>query len=360
MQPKNGHHARGNGSHTIQDSETFMAFAPETIKRPPPPPEQGEILDVILRMHSDLVEYGQRRAEVSRDVEVNLDDLAALEEHASAMAEDAYREPYDPSKSKEHELREAEFKKLQHLHPEAELQVNYAAADAFRLEEERAAVKSQMTAPTVPQVLMISAVAGLSLTIAPTLHDYVFITMSDDVLNWAISLLSATVYGVFITWGILEADDASGRRSVRNWLGLVGGIGVPVGLGILRVANATGGGEILFAVALTIVEVGIVLLLESRARTLRVAYQEWAAQQAALKDVNDRLEAAAAHLELCRQRLAQISAAITAHIRHVEELAVRNFNIEKIRKDAVRAVRDGYFAGLAANRGYLRGGRRGG
>ena len=49
---------------------------------------------------------------------------------------------------------------------------------------------------------------------------------------------------------------------------------------------------------------------------------------------------------------------IDSHIRLVEELSIRNQNIDRIKADAVKAVRDGYFEGLAANRGYLRGAGR--
>lgn len=340
----------GNGASSVHNVE-----AP---KGPFSRPAQGEIVDVILRMHSDLFDHGRKRAELSRDVEPKEHDLRGLEEHAEAMANEAYREPYDPEKNEEHKLREAEYQALKGTQPEAELAVSFAEADVAKLEDEMSQAKSNMRPPTKPQVLMVSAVAGLALTIAPTLHDYVFITMKDDVSNWAISLLSAMIYGVFITWGLLDSDDEGGRRTVRNWLGLAGGIGVPVGLGILRSANAVGAAEILFAVALTIVEIGIVLLLESRAVTLRVAYQEWAAQQAVLRDITIRLEAARMNLDRCKEKLEDINKAITNHIRLVEELSVRNFNIEKIKADAIKAVRDGYFEGLAINRGYLRGVRR--
>jgi hypothetical protein len=350
----------GNGAHTGQANAMngSTVVNDQTRQSPFARPAHAEIVDIILRMHSDLFEHGRKRAELSRDVEPQEHDLRSLEEHAEAMANEAYREPYDPDKNEEHKLREAEYQSLKGAQPEAELAVSFAEADVAKLEDEISQAKSNMRPPIKPQVLMVSAVAGLALTIAPTLHDYVFITMKDYVLNWAISLLSASIYGVFITWGLLDSDDEGGRRTARNWLGLAGGIGVPVGLGILRSANAVGGAEILFAVALTIVEIGIVLLLESRALTLRTAYQEWATQQAVLKNITVRLDAARTHLARCKEKLDEISKAIATHIRLVEELAVRNFNIEKIKADAIKAVRDGYFEGLAINRGYLRGVRR--
>ena len=350
MQSTNGHSTNGNGT----GAGTSTVFIEERQQTPFSRPVQGKVADVVLRMHNDLVEYGRQRAKMALDTKPNPDDLSSLEEHAGAMAEEAYREAYDPSKHEDHKLREAEYQKLQKDREEAELTTGHAMAGVTDLEQEMSKAQSNMLPPTKPQVLMISAVAGLALTIAPTLHDYIFITMKDDILNWAVSLLSATTYGVFITWGLLESDDVKGRRSVRNWLGLAGGIGVPVGLGLLRVANAVGVAEVLFAIALTVVEVGIVLLLESRAVTLRVAYQEWAAQQAVVKDIATRLEAAKAKLAGRKQALAEVSNAISEHISLVAELSLRNFNIEKIKADAIRAVRDGYFDGIAYNRGRTR------
>lgn len=351
------HSTNGDMKFTEQSTETNGAarFGQKAGRTSFSGPADGQVIDIILKMHSDLFDHGVERAKSRRDVDPNENDLRALEEHAEAMAREAYREPFDPVKNEEHKLREVENQKLTQARPEAELVVNYAEADVAKLEEDMSKAQSNMKSPTTPQVLMISAVAGLALTIAPTLHDYVFITMKDDVLNWAISLLCSTIYGVFITWGLLDTDDAGGRRTIRNWLGLAGGITIPVGLGILRAANAVGAQEILFAVALTIIEIGIVVVLESRSSTLRVAYQEWAGQQAVLKDITTRLEAARAHLARGKQNLARISDAIAMHIRLVEELAVRNFNIERITADAIKAVRDGYFEGLAKNRGYLRG-----
>ena len=358
MQIINEYTTTNNGSQP-NSSNGKSHFSSQDVKKAPfSSTSQTEVVDVILRMHSDLVEYGRNRALASGDIEPREYEIAALTAHAEAMANEAYRESYDPQKHEDHKLRESEYKKLQEDRAEAELTSNHAAAEVSDLEEEMAKARSEMKAPVMPQVLMLSAVAGLTLTIAPTLHDYVFITIKDDILNWALSLVSAMTYGIFITWGLLDTDDATGRRTVRNWLGLVGGIGVPVGLGMLRVANATGGAELVFALALTTIEIGIVLLLEARAKTLRVAYQEWAAQQAVLKDIASRLESARTNFARRTRMLKDATDAISAHIRLVEELAVRNFNIEKIKADAVMSVKDGYYSGLAVNRGRTRGIRR--
>jgi hypothetical protein len=343
--PTNGN---GNGH------KTTGSFSKATSVRP----SNNQVVDIILKMHRDLFEFGRERAKKSRDIKPDETDLVALEEHAQAMADEAYRERYDPEKNEEHKRRETEYQKLVDERPETEHTLNFFEADVLRLEEEMARAQVNMRAPQMPTVLMLSAVAGLALTIAPTLHDYVFVTMTDDVLNWGISILSSTIYGVFITWGLLDTDDPTGRRTVRNWLGLLGGIAIPIGLGILRAANAVGKEEILFAAALTIIEIGIVVLLEARAKTLRTSYQEWAAQEAIVNDIAARLESARSQVARIKQKIMAMQDGIDAHIRLVEELSIRNQNIDRIKADAVKAVRDGYFEGLAANRGYLRGAGR--
>jgi hypothetical protein len=349
-----GAQSNGNGERHGERG-TVREFPKEFSQRKYEHPLQGELPDVILRMHSDLVDYGRERAIESGDVEPHAEDMHILEEHAEALAGEAYREAFDPTKHEHDRLREIEYEKLKHDRAEAELAMGHAAANVAELEEEAARAESDMSPPITPKVLMFSAVAGLALTIAPTLHDFIFITMSDDVLNWAVSILSSLAYGVFITWGLLESDDVGGRRTTRNWLGLAGGTGVPAGLGLLRVANSTGTAEILFAVALTVVEIGIVLLLESRAVTLRDAYREWAVQHAALKDITSRVEAARTQLTRRKQVLAEINDDIAAYIRRIEEVSVRHYNIDMIKTDALKAVRDGYHAGIAYNRGRIRG-----
>jgi len=360
MSVANEHAIPKNGSGSFHSSAaTIPAESAQDVKKTPfSRPSTSAVADVILRMHSDLVEYGRRRAVSSGDVDPRDYEVDVLTKHAEAMADEAYREAYDPTLHQDHKFRETEYQKLQSDRKEAELTSNHSAAEVRDLEEEMAKARSEMKTPNRPQVLMISAVAGLALTITPTLHDYVFITIKDDWSNWGLSLISALTYAVFITWGLIDSDDATGRRTVRNWLGLVGGVGVPIGLGILRVANAVGSGEILFALALTIIEIGIIVLLEARATTLRVAYQEWSAQNAILQDISSRLEAARTDLAQRKRILAEICEAIKAHIRLVEELSVRNFNIERIKADAVSSIKDGYYAGLAFNRGRTRGIRR--
>src|SRR6202035_1687055 len=106
----------------------------------------------------------------------------------------------------------------------------------------------------------------VTLTVAPTLHDFIFRTVDDDLLAQFFSFLSAGCVGALISWAIL-----SGRRTLWRWMGLTAGIAMGLGLGIVRLAAAEGATELLFAIGLTVVEVSVVLLLEWYALGLRAS-----------------------------------------------------------------------------------------
>jgi hypothetical protein len=316
---------------------------------------QDKMPDVLLSMHKDLYEHGRQAALSDGALEPLDEDVRILEEHATAMAQETYREAFDPAQYEHDRLREAEFEKQKSDREEAELAAKHAAAAVLEREQEFARTQSGLLPPKTPVVLMLAAVLVLAISIAPTLHDFIFISMTDELMNWFISILSASVVGVFITWGILGSMDATGQRTATSRAALIGGIVVSVGLGALRVAHAEGWGEIVFAVALTIVEVGTILLLEAHASALRAHHHEWTKHQSDVNSATAQLEAARTHSARWQDRIAELNGGITKHIRYVEERSIRRYNIEEIKAAALKAVLDGYRSGIAETRGHVLG-----
>jgi low affinity Fe/Cu permease len=56
--------------------------------------------------------------------------------------------------------------------------------------------------------------------------------------------------------------------------------------------------------------------------------------------------------------IADLQAKIDEHLKYVESRSPRFRSLEEAVAAAIKAVRDGYFAGLAENRGYLVGSSR--
>src|SRR5205814_4274245 len=118
--------------------------------------------------------------------------------------------------------------------------------------------------------LAAAFVVALTITIAPTLHDFLFFGIPDELLAWFTSSICAAFVASMLTLAIL-----SGRKTQWTWIGVVAGIGLGMGLGALRLSSAKGMPEVLFAMGLTVVEVSAVLLLEWLASGLRHREDEW-------------------------------------------------------------------------------------
>jgi hypothetical protein len=230
---------------------------------------------IILKWQTDLFEHGKRRAVQSGALEPLQSDLSALENHASAIAREAQRAGFNPTQIGTHDqLRDDEHKKTLRDREEAEPAVKFATAEV----REREAAAAELHPGDGPRpesmALRAAAVVAIMISTAPTLHDFIFV-IGDDFIAWGFSLLCGLFLGLWITLMILGDRDSGEHKSTSNWIGLGSGIFVSVALGALRLKGASSLGDIIFAIAMTVLDLGIVLGLESIARNRRARYQEW-------------------------------------------------------------------------------------
>jgi hypothetical protein len=354
------HTISSNGTQVVGPSETQIKSEAhhQSIESPSarrvPDRGQEEMSGVILKMQKDLFTHGKQRAIARGTLEPHDEDVQALESHASAIAREAHRDVYDPTQHAHDQLLDNEYNKKLADRADAEQAEKYASA-ALREREEEAAQAQAGTAPAEHSLaLPIAAVIAIMITVAPTLHDFVFI-MTDEFMSWMLSLLSGLFLGLLITLMILGDVDASGRRTTTNWIGLSAGIFMSLALGALRVKGAKDSGDYIFAAAMTVLELGIVIGLEGIAKSRRAARQDWAGHKAVADQANARLEMAQTNLERWKDRLRELNNAINGHINYVEEREFRYLRIDEIEATALKAVRDGYQAGVAENRGRILG-----
>jgi len=329
--------------------------SPAAIDKQLMPRVAADMPEVFISMHSGLFEHARQMALSSGALKPNDNHITALTEMAETAAQEAYREEYDAGKFRQDALRDERYEKNKADLEEVEIAEKYAAAEVAEREEEVAEKQPTKSAPLRPTVVMTAAVVVIIIATAPTLHDFIFITMESDEFNWLASVVSAGFLGVFITWGILGDTATVGTRTVANWSGLIAGIVVGLGLGLLRTAHADGSGEILFALALTIVDLGIVLLLEFTAGSKRAAQQEYEAENATSTMAKAKLDMARAKLTRCQEHVTKLVASINKHIEYVELRSIRRHNIEDIKAAAIKSALNGYQAGVAENRGRVRG-----
>jgi hypothetical protein len=308
----------------------------------------------IFEMQTGLWHHGRNRAVQSGTTESNPDDIRALEDHARAMARDTYRDRYDPSANPHDAMHHAEYERTLVQRSEAEKGEQHAAANLRDTETNLARTPKAGNKPAAPPVLVAAFIVAITLTVAPTVHDSIFHTLGDDLLAWFFSSLTAAFVGTMLTLAIL-----SGRRKAWTWVGVGAGVILGLGLGAIRIAGAEGAGEVIFALGLTVVEIAAVLLLEWLASGLREKEAEWDVKHVAESQAIAHVDAAKADLTRWQTRIKELGEAIATKIAFVEDRHNRHIHIEELESVAIKAVLDGYNAGIAENVGRVRGvGRR--
>jgi hypothetical protein len=306
--------------------------------------------DPLLQMQTGLFHLGHNRAILSGAVKPNPEDFRSLEEHARSIARDTYREKFDPSSNAHDRMHQVEYERLLEQRDEIEKGVGHAQANVHEAERTLATTAKAGAKPQASGWLAAAFVVALAVTVAPTLHDFIFFTIPDELLSWFGSSLCAAFIASMLTWGIL-----SGRRSKWTWAGVVAGIVLGVGLGALRLSSAEGAAEVLFALGLTIVEVSAVLLLEWLASGLRTREDEWRVIKLAEDKAIACRDAELADLARRQKKLQEVTGAIGQKIAYFEDRAHRNLHLPELEAVAIKAVLDGYNAGIAENVGRLRG-----
>lgn len=301
----------------------------------------------ILTINTGLFNLGRNRALRSGTTEPLQEDIAALENHARAIAQETYRNEYDPTKFAHDRMTEAEYEKLIADRKAAESGEGEAAANARDAQERLAQTPKAGDKPVMRVSLVVLAALTITLTVAPTLHDFIFRTVEDDLLAQFFSFLSAACVGALVSWAIL-----TGLRTLWRLMGLIAGIVLGLGLGMVRVSAAEGVVEVLFAMGLTVVEISVVLLLEWYALGLRASEDEWNTHRDIELVAIATMDAARSEHSRRVERLRKINDAIAGTISHVEDRHHRN-DVDRLEASAVQAVVDGYNAGIAENRGHV-------
>jgi hypothetical protein len=323
--------------------------------KPPIPPLEGVVeptpqVGILLQLRTGLYQHGYNRALLSGAVKPDPESIRSLEEHARSIARDTYREKFDPINNVHDRMHQVEYERLLEQRDEIEKGVGHAQANVHEAERTLATMAKTGAKPEANGWLAAAFIVAITVTVAPTLHDFLFFTVPDELLSWFGSSICAAFIASMLTWAIL-----SGRRSKWTWAGVVAGIVLGLGLGLLRLSSAQGAAEVLFAIGLTIVEVSAVGLLEWLASGLRTREAEWRVIKLAEDKAIACRDAERADLERRQKNLQEVTGTIGQKIAYFEDRAHRNLHLPELEAVAIKAVLDGYDAGIAENIGRQRG-----
>lgn len=302
----------------------------------------------LLEMQTGLYCHGRNRALQSGTTESRPEDVEALTEHARAIAKQTYRNKYDPSANTHDAMHETEYRRLLKQRADAEATEEQVTANLRDAEIKHAAVGTAGPKPEAHPLLVAGFTLAMTVTVAPTLHD--LIAVNDDMLAWFFATLSSALIGFMVTWAILSC-----RGSKLEWAGVIGGAFLGIGLCAVRLSATGNGSDKGIAIGLTVVEIATVVLIEWVASGLRAKDAEWLPKHTAeLRAVSARDVAEADHSRW-KSRVKELGEAIDRKIALVEGRHDRNVQLPELEGAAVKAVMDGYNAGITENIGRLRG-----
>lgn len=343
----NGASASGNGTKVPSTRDPAGNIAARGSERMP---------GVILTVQSGLFEDGRKFARSSGITVAREEDRVVLREHADAVANDAARPLYDPNTLAQDRIIENQHQKDLADRDEEELGMKRSHITLAERRDEAARTRAKV--PPAPKeasiVLKVAAVIALAATIAPAAHDFLWI-MEDELISWGLSMITGAVFGILITLLILADNNHSGRRSLTNWLGLVAGLGIGFALFLLRIKGAEGGEQVLFGLAMSVLEIAIVLFLEGLAMSRRAALRTRVPLETVANEAEALVVAQEGEVDRRKHNVAELNSKIDAHGRYVEERHVRATYLAEIRDTARKAVESGYAKGVAENRGIVTG-----
>lgn len=304
--------------------------------------------------HLASVQYarGKELALAGRRTEIDRVDLEELSDFARIDAQLAWRPHFDPSNNPHDQTlvaRETEVnRELDQVVKAERLLLADLSEARLKAEPARAGIRR----PQVPVALLVAFIAVFAATTAPTLHDSIFYTLTDEVLNWFCSLLIASFAGVSVVMGIFAAarlvpDQAPGRGAV------VAGVVVSVGLAVLRAASARTPDEFALTVGLMAVEIGVILCADYVAARHQRAQALADAQEAEADKAGRTADTLRAELARVQQRKHELTAARDALDAEVTERSHPAIDVADLEALSVKAACNGYWNAIAENVGRM-------
>jgi hypothetical protein len=341
------HNGNGNGTRIVvgdDEHEHARAKSGQVLTR------LSEVARIPVWRQRDAFDDGYALAVKEGLTEPRDTHLVALEEDHRAAAREVFTEEFDPASREGDRLRDDEFKKLLGDRRAGEESERQGATDVLERERDEAETPAAGEPPRASQALVVAGAVVVAMTLTLTMRDSIFFLVPDDMLRWFCAVLTAATFGLLITHGIVSHIESAGR-TMKNRVALAGGVVIAIGLAAFRFKDAHGWDEFTFCSALLLIELGTMIFLDAYASALRRDHQEWAVCASVKAKALAVLEAARAYHARCTERLAELNDAVGDHIAYVEKRHSRRHHIKEIEEALVSAGRDGYFHGLAENKG---------
>lgn len=343
----------GNGTKSLVDANVKNGFSSGSDNKSNANENSkvGRRVEILLSIQQGIHDLGWKRAIDSGDVTPNPETEATLRAHARAIAEDAYRDNFNPVESQHDKSRQDEFDKCQTEIVEAKQALMNEKSKVKEAEKNASKANAQVPKkPEFPVAIVLVTIPLITLTVAFTLYDSI-VTSLGFILALTFSVLIGLCWGAFISYLILHNYDSDDEgRDWANWFGLIAGVGMALALGFIRYSQSSS--EFLWlVVGLTLLEIFIVLGLEFFARHYRRTLRNYHKSAAVAGEAQAEADSIRAEIERRQQRVFELQNSIDEHIQYLDERDLRAKHKEQLIESAEKAIVDGYHGACAFNKG---------
>jgi len=314
---------------------------------------KGVSANTTLIRKESLFADSRERAVATGDTRPDTMMLTAMEDHAEAMAREQDGAPFDPERNFFDREILAKNDRAKQALAQVEDKITSSNDDIRKRRDAAAHTSQPPERPSFPLLVYMFGAIAIALTIAPTLHDFIFIDVGNSVQTWFLSLAAGLMLGFFIASTTVSVSESGSSR--LHWMGFLCGVLIGIALFLIRCLGIDGMLSLLMAIGLALLEIAFVVLLEWTGRGLRRQFAEYREKRDEHRRLLQYLGAAEEELTgLVAERM-RLTKEIGQFVEEVGQREAAHLQIESLVRGARQAVRDGYYAGIAENEGRARG-----
>jgi hypothetical protein len=305
-----------------------------------------------MPFQNEAHEIGLRLAHASGQQKSVQSDRDSVEAACRAGAELMDYSPYDAQDNPADQRAEEAIVDVKERREHVRERKDYAGRDVREKQRNKAHL-APAEKPALPVAMMILGGLLIGMSLTPTFHDRFFFGIDDLPLRWFFSGLTAAVVGFTLAVAGLRYLHV---KSGKNEVGLlntffVGAFLVAGALGVIRLTTGDlTWSAIYFALGLTGLEVGVLVLLHVTAAPFRAAFLEYVERADAHAVADAEIVQAVDYYSSLEREEAELQAAVDRHIEHVRARDYCNRHPDRVVDAWVKYGLLGYDTGIAENR----------
>jgi hypothetical protein len=318
----------------------------------PPVPVPAPAAPTEIKSLAELIEEKWRAEgmEQARRGKSNKPEAAvekSLAERAATVTRVAVPPTFDPTSYEVDQRIKMRLSRLDEDEAGLEELLDISGGHVRLREEQRAKIGHEGALPSATDVLRGVTTAVLTLSFAPTIHDFLGPMFAP--LKWMLAAGFGAAIGLFIAHAILPDNDPGAAGEERGIGAAAAGAMLGAGFLLVRIAGAHGFSDYVFGLGMALVELGAVVFLEYKARAILAARKPWLANREA-RETADALITAAQneHRRLEERRDAKKLEATGIENEHLRGRVFTN--ADAMAALAAASAVDSYRAEIRANR----------